>query len=242
MEYSPFIKRILNHINVYKPVIKVVPNKEWYDAYDGYIDDYPLFKCPSKILNIYKSKSRIKWSDDTVKYANYTLGSVVSVDDFFPNAVSCDSYGSAIVGRNYMILNSYACADEDISFPKFHLPIAQVCIISKDGVVEYMAVALNIRTLKFVVVKYIKRELPKSITDKYTGKDLFEHFGQKRAFWYDLGKDIISLRTTLELYDVTPEEFKQSDEYKDTLTYPRLLLSECRSKKIERILELENIV
>jgi hypothetical protein len=247
MNYSHIIKKIINYIINHDVDIKIVPNKEWYSAYDGYYQDENISSTKNKIT-IYKSKSQVKWSDGSVSYTNYTT--CQSVDELqdsllyniFPNNHSCDSYGSAIIGRDYMLLNAFGCSDSDLQHKKSHVPITQICLISVNGVVEYLAVDFNIRTLKFVVVKYIKRELPKSITDKYTGKDLFEHFGQKRAFWYDLGKDIISLRTTLELYDVTPEKFKQSDEYIDTLSYPRLLLSESRSKKIERILELENIV
>jgi hypothetical protein len=234
--YNRVIESLLLKFRKYKPVLNILPINKWIDVYEGSFDP-KVFK-KEKVLNIYKSKSPLHWINGDITYTNYTIGMKPEFDELFKKSdnIQCrDSYGSIVLDEEYLLLNNYDAPTPTI--PRGHVHIYDLCTVDIRGNVEYVSIAVSIRKMEYVVVKHIKRQLPEQITDMYQGMELLNLFGGKRAFRYE-GGDILSIRTINDVYDIIPDMYKQSDEFKDNMSYPRLQLVESRVKKIDKIFNI----
>ena len=203
---------LLKNILSFKPIIKEVGEDDFFKWYDECSINYK-----TKEIEIQVCKDEINWiKEGKLKFASRCYVDVESiVKGFELKGNWVDAYGSIIVG-NELLLNNYdATFFEDENNPKGFVNIIGFTTIDKFGKVRFSQIVYSFRFNKLLVrddVTYMLPFKPNLETD----------FGGKRGTYRN--GSLLSLRTTMEVYDKVDKKFHQSDSRKDDLSYPRLEL------------------
>lgn len=152
------------------------------------------------------------------------------VDNNYIDGEVIDAYGS-IYKDNILLLNNY-----DAEFNQNQTdPVNGFCniigfaTIDSKGNVRFSQIVYSFKTKELKLNDDVSIKLPFK-------PDLSKDFGGKRATYK--GGHILSLRTTMEVYEKTSKIYHQPDSEKNTLSYPRLILNTLsaeRKKKLTKI-------
>lgn len=183
-----------------------------YDVYLDSLHDY-LF---ANIIQIYTCHDEIHWIKEGKQ--NFAAKCYIDIErvlqEFKINGNFVDAYGSIIIGDE-LILNNYdASFIEDTLNPFGFVNILGFASIH-NNVARFTQIVYSFKFKKLIIRDDVSYTLP-FIANIETD------FGGKRAT-YRYG-NILSLRTNLQVYKKIPDKYKQSDNCKDQLSYPRLIL------------------
>jgi hypothetical protein len=140
-----------------------------------------------------------------------------ALEDLFIMGKRLDAYGSTLIGDE-LILNNYDLTidDKNTSEDGFCMVLAFASV--RNNKVRFSSIIYDFEKKELVLQEDFHIVLPFKV-------NLKEDFSGKRAVYrYD---NIVSLRTTLEVYEKVDKKFHQSDECKNDLSYPRLILEIC---------------
>jgi hypothetical protein len=126
-----------------------------------------------------------------------------------------DAYGSIYTDRGVLLNNYDASFTEDRCNEDGFCNVIGFATISKDKIVRFTQIVYSFKFKKLIIRDDVFYKLPQKVNIK-------TDFGGKRAT-YRHGSQL-SLRTSLDVYKKVSDDYKQSDKYKNDLSYPRLIL------------------
>ena len=97
--------------------------------------------------------------------------------------------------------------------PKGFVNVLGFATINNNGVVRFTQIVYSFLFKRLIVRDDVRHQLPFKVRLK-------SDFGGKRALYKD--NNVISIRTTKNVYKKSPKTYHQSDEHKESLSYPRL--------------------
>ena len=199
---------LLTKLLSFKPVIKEVTYEEFFESYDDCSINYR-----TKEIEIQVSKEKIEWIRPNK--ANISARCYIDVESivkgFELNGKCVDAYGSIIVGNDLLLNNYDALFCEEEGF----VNIIGFATVNKNGKVRFSQIVYSFKFNKLLVRDDVTYTLPFK-------PNLEEDFGGKRATYRN--GSILSIRTTMDVYDKVDKKYHQSDSRKNDLSYPRLEL------------------
>jgi hypothetical protein len=206
--HNTIVEAFLN----FNPVISVV-NKDMFFEYP----DTDFVNYASNEIKIEMCKDGIEYCDGTISY--FESRCIVDLERILNGLKiqheNIDGYGSAIAG-NELLLNNYdAIFEEDANNSAGFCNVLGFATVDNLGNVKFSQVVYSFKFNKCIVRDQFNIKLP-------FVPDLKSDFGGKRAT-YRYG-NILSLRTTLSVYDKVDNKYKQHKRKENTLSYPRLIL------------------
>lgn len=184
-------------------------------SYDRYLDSLHDYILPN-IINIYTCHDEIHWIVEGKK--SFAAKCHIDIEQLLKilniNGIWKDAYGSIII-KNELILNNH---DADFVSDRLN-PLGFINVLGfasiHKNIARFTQIVYSFKFKRLMVRDDVSYKLPFDC-------DIHTDFGGKRAT-YRYG-NILSLRTTLDVYDKVDNKYKQSDDYINNLSYPRLIL------------------
>ena len=198
---------IIDELLTFKPVIVNVSVKKFCDG------DFDEISFEKREIYIYVCKKEINY----IKEGKQKFNSRCSIDVgslILPIKGDClDAYGT-ILFKNELLLNNYdSIFTEADKNPKGFVNVLGFATINNNGVVRFTQIVYSFLFKRLIVRDDVRHQLPFKVRLK-------SDFGGKRALYKD--NNVISIRTTKNVYKKSPKTYHQSDEHKESLSYPRL--------------------
>ena len=203
-------QQLIDLLLFYTSIVMEVPPEVYDDCFDGSCIDFKKREIYIQTIHYLDRKDQPAF--DSRCY--------ISIEDitrhFYKDGRFVDGYGSVLVDDTLLLNNSDADFYEDSENKLGFCNILGFASVTVDGLVRFSQIVYSFKFKRLLLRDDVTHQLPFKV-------DLDKDLGGKRAVYKH--HNILSIRTNLDVYKKADKKYHQSDRFKNTLSYPRLIIN-----------------